>query len=92
MAVVLLQVVSNSPPEIRLGVIIESILDRLEALGIPSVVDLLIMSVYRSDRSTISRSAGEFSITINASFDAGRYSTSKLYFGKHKNFKKPATK
>ena len=74
LARVLLQVVSKSPPDIRLGVIIESILDKLEALGMPSLLDLLITSVYKSDMSTMSLSADCFPSL--SSLDAGRYSTS----------------
>ena len=84
---VLLHVVSKSAPDILLGVIIESILDKLEALGSPSLLDLLIMSVYSSDISMT-----EAFPSPVASFSAGRYSTSKLYFGKHMNLRNPATK
>jgi hypothetical protein len=63
-----------SPPDTRLGVIIESILERLDARGIPSLFDLLMMSVYSSDMSTTSLSPESFpSLSV---FDAGRYSTS----------------
>lgn len=77
---------------VRPGVMMESMLERDEARGIPPPSDLFMMSVYKSDMSTVSFSANIFLSRSDFCLDAGRYSSSYVYFGKQRNFKTPATK